>query len=228
LPPEGREELRNTLDLAIPLARIYLARGEVAAAASLVEPIVALKASADIQLRTVAALASALLLRARGECEGAARVAETATAGRAAGIRLYADEGFVEAVEALVALGAVDRAERILAAIDELPPGEHSRFMDAHHARLSGRLRSQVGAGGSAERFTRASALFREVAMPFWLGVSLLEHGESLANGEADAHAEPLLAEARAIFERLEARPWLERVARVAAALPDAATAATP
>ena len=38
--------------------------------------------------------------------------------------------------------------------------------------------------------------------MPFWVAVTLLEQGE--AGG---------LAEAREIFERLEAAPWLERVA---------------
>jgi hypothetical protein len=40
----------------------------------------------------------------------------------------------------------------------------------------------------------------------------LLEHGEWLAERGHDDDAEPLLAEARAIFERLKARPWLERV----------------
>ena len=38
--------------------------------------------------------------------------------------------------------------------------------------------------------------------MPFWLAVTLLEQGEAAG-----------LAEAREIFERLEAAPWLERVA---------------
>ena len=40
--------------------------------------------------------------------------------------------------------------------------------------------------------------------MPFWLAVTLLEHGE--ATGSA-----PLVDEAREIFERLGATPWLER-----------------
>ena len=55
------------------------------------------------------------------------------------------------------------------------------------------------------------------VGFPFWLAVALLEHGEWLvAQGRAE-EAESLLAEAREIFERLEARPWLERLERALA-----------
>jgi hypothetical protein len=42
----------------------------------------------------------------------------------------------------------------------------------------------------------------RELGMPFWVAVTLLEQGESAG-----------LEEARVIFEALEATPWLERVA---------------
>jgi hypothetical protein len=48
--------------------------------------------------------------------------------------------------------------------------------------------------------------------MPFWLAVSLLEHGEWLVSQRRDSDAEPLLAESREIFERLKAKPWLDRV----------------
>ena len=41
---------------------------------------------------------------------------------------------------------------------------------------------------------------FRELGMPFWVAVTLLEQGEAAG-----------LDEAREIFERLEATPWLER-----------------
>ena len=48
--------------------------------------------------------------------------------------------------------------------------------------------------------------------MTFWLAVTLLEHGEWIAGTARTADAEPLLAEAHEIFDRLEARPWLERI----------------
>ena len=48
--------------------------------------------------------------------------------------------------------------------------------------------------------------------MPFWLGVTILEHAEWLLSvGRGDAAAS-LVAEAREIFQRLEARPWLDRL----------------
>jgi hypothetical protein len=94
-----------------------------------------------------------------------------------------------------------------------LLPGEHSRFLDAHHARLSARLSSKRNTGGVEQRFNRAIELFRELAIPFWLAVSLLEYGEFLESQRRHGEAEPLLKEARETFERLHARPWLERVA---------------
>ena len=54
------------------------------------------------------------------------------------------------------------------------------------------------------------------IVMPFYLGATQLEHAEWLSEQGRDAEAEPLLEEARAIFEELEAAPWLERVSAVA------------
>ena len=51
--------------------------------------------------------------------------------------------------------------------------------------------------------------------MPFWLAVALLEYGEWLAPRDRAVEADPLLSEARRIFERLRARPWLDRLAAV-------------
>ena len=51
--------------------------------------------------------------------------------------------------------------------------------------------------------------------MPFYLATSELERAEWLATQGRVEEAEPLLAEARAIFEQLEAAPWLERTERV-------------
>ena len=63
--------------------------------------------------------------------------------------------------------------------------------------------------------FKTAAGGFREYNFPFWLAVTELEHGEWLVRHDRAADAEPLFAEAQAIFERLEARPWLERAAEV-------------
>jgi hypothetical protein len=58
--------------------------------------------------------------------------------------------------------------------------------------------------------FGAASATrFRELKIPFWLAVIQLEHAE--LTGDVS-----LLTEAREIFERLQAHPWLERVTAAA------------
>ena len=78
------------------------------------------------------------------------------------------------------------------------------------------RFRAQLAAGrGEAEEaerlYKRAAGLFRELAVPFYLSITQLHHAEMLiAQGRA-AEAEPLVAEAREVFERLKAQPWLER-----------------
>jgi hypothetical protein len=54
-----------------------------------------------------------------------------------------------------------------------------------------------------------AARLFRELEIPFSLGVTLLEHAELTGS-------ETTRAEAREIFERLGASPWLERASATA------------
>jgi double zinc ribbon protein len=65
--------------------------------------------------------------------------------------------------------------------------------------------------------FKAAAGLLRELGFPFWLRVTLLEHGELLTGQRRPDDAAPLLDEAGTIFERLKARPWTERLRRVAA-----------
>ena len=65
----------------------------------------------------------------------------------------------------------------------------------------------------AAERaFGEAAALFREIEMPFYGAVVLLERVELLASSGRADECEPLLTEARETFERLRAAPWLERL----------------
>jgi hypothetical protein len=58
--------------------------------------------------------------------------------------------------------------------------------------------------------FRGAAALFRELAMPFPMAVTMLEHGEWLAG----AAAAPLLVGAAEACGELGARPWIERLDR--------------
>jgi hypothetical protein len=126
---------------------------------------------------------------------------------------------FPSALEAALALGERGRAEELLARIESLPPGLLAPSLRAHAARFRARLAAADGEDvPTAAGYAAAESTFRELGMPFWLAITQVEHGEWLAaRGRAD-DAEPLLAEARETFERLEAMSWLERVAAAQAA----------
>ena len=115
------------------------------------------------------------------------------------------------ALEAAFALGESAKIEELLASIEAVPPGSRPPYLDAQARRFRARL------AGDGAGYKAAAERFRELGIPFWLAVTLLEHAEWLA-GQGSSQAEPLLAEASEIFERLEATPWLERTARLSSA----------
>ena len=89
----------------------------------------------------------------------------------------------------------------------------------AYHGRVqiaSDEVLAKRASEGDESAFEAATALFRQLDMPFYLAATLLEYGEWLVAQDRPSEAEPLVAEASDIFERLEAKPWLERIAAIA------------
>ena len=113
----------------------------------------------------------------------------------------------MHAVESALALGRLDEAGELLTRVEQLPPGLRPPYLEAHVHRFRARL------NGDEAGYAAAAAGFTELGMPFWSAVSRLEQAELLGAG---AGAELLLAEAREVFERLAATPWLERVSAAA------------
>jgi len=70
-------------------------------------------------------------------------------------------------------------------------------------------------AGRADSGYRTAASMFREYGYVFRQAVTQLEHAEWLAKEGREPEAAPLLEEAREIFERLEATPWLERTEKV-------------
>ena len=123
-------------------------------------------------------------------------------------------EAFVLAVQAAVELGRFDKADELLSTVERLAPGLRPQFVNAQVDRFRAQLAARTGNVEEAERlFKRAGGLFHELAIPFYLAVTRLENAEWLVGQERAEDAQPLLIEAREIFERLEAAPWLERLA---------------
>src|SRR5207302_7651897 len=106
-----------------------------------------------------------------------------------------------------------DKVEELLARIESMRPGELSAMLDGHRSRFRARLAAARGRHDDVEAsFKAAGAVFREYGVVFWLAATLADHGEWLVARDRAEDAEPLLIEAREIFERLAAAPSLARL----------------
>jgi class 3 adenylate cyclase/tetratricopeptide (TPR) repeat protein len=202
---------------AVPITWVpaRIARGDAAEANRIISMLDELSHSADEQERAAWAAGKAWVALATGDAASALRNALAAWESQTIlGVRCEAvKEGFGLALEAAVQLGDRARAQELLAAVDAFPVGNAPQLLQAQANRFRARLTDDPLR--AADFFKRAASLFRELAARFWLGITLLEHGEHLtAHGRA-TEAEALLAEAASIFDLLGARPWIERLERI-------------
>jgi class 3 adenylate cyclase/tetratricopeptide (TPR) repeat protein len=200
-------------------ALVLTNRGESQEAGRLLDALSEMATSAEVQERMVHACGTAAVMLDRGEYGEALRFSEIALAGRSAqGIRHEsAKESFITAVEAAFASDDLDKVGELLAIVGELPPGQRSQFLDAQWTRFRARLDVRMGQIDHVEsRFKGAVGSFREISVPFHLATTLLDYGAWLTGEGRKLDAEPLFEEARGIFERLEAKPWLDRLDRFA------------
>ena len=203
--PEDRllDALTTSFLSSIPEIRIN--RGDVSGASSLLAVYAAHGESPDLQDRTGYEATAAAVARAEGRLEDALGVGLRATeVARASSETNQSTKlAIVEAIEAAITLGERAVAEKLVTSIDAVPPGLRSPYLGAQALRFRARLVTSYGV--AVERFEDAARSFRELGVVFWLAVTLLEHGELTGDEES-------LAEAREIFERLRARPWLDRL----------------
>ena len=190
------------LSVLTSVLELHIHRGQLEQAQRLYQLFSRLETTSDVQERGIYRSATAALRRAEGRFEealdaGVASIESMQVLG--AGHQIL-KQGLVEGIEAALALGERERAAELLATIEAVPSGLRPPYLDAHAHRFRARLEGDDGG------YRTAAARFRELNVPFWLAVTLLELGEPQG-----------LTEAREIFERLGAAPWLERV--------DAATA---
>jgi class 3 adenylate cyclase/tetratricopeptide (TPR) repeat protein len=223
------DEILGTEDLAslggvvvelLTLAPMLAHRGNLEGARRMLALLPAGASSEDVQTRLVYRAQEAWVLRAEGRLQEALAAATDAWSARSEfGWTSDVKESLVVAIEVSLELGDLDGAEELLGAIEALRAGELTPFLQANGARLGARL---AAARGDQERpdsgFRAAAQIFRDLPMFFWLGVTLLEHGEWLVGVARTEEAGPVLAEAREIFERLKARPWLERLSQAQSA----------
>jgi class 3 adenylate cyclase/tetratricopeptide (TPR) repeat protein len=201
-----------------PYLWIYVAveRGDAAEGRRMLSLLSDLEHSADVQERGGYAALSAHVLLGEGRLaealEASFRTIEISEMLGGGLVGSDAKIAYAVGLEAALKLGRLEAAEELLARIDAIPPGRRAPSLRAQSARYHARLAAARGTHVGVEQgFKTASAIFREHGLVFHLAGTELEHAEWLtAQGRGD-EAAPLLAEAREVFERLEATPWLER-----------------
>jgi tetratricopeptide (TPR) repeat protein len=207
IPEEHLQVSSQLVSVLTGLVEVHLHRGRVVDARELMSLFGHLEGSIDVIASAIRGAARAALEYAEGHYRIALEqgLAAVETAALGAGNQAV-KQGFVWAVEAALALGEFGRADELLTMVEELPPGIRPPFLEAHAHRFRARMSDEE------EGFKAAAGGFREYNFPFWLAVTQLEHAESLAGLGRTDEAEPLLVEAREIFERLGATPWVARV----------------
>jgi len=205
-------------EAAGPLMDLHLLRGDSAAARRVFDDFAERGDSAHAETTPWLLTLEALVLLSESRPREALECARAAVdrARRDQGMRAgYVKRMLPVALEAALELGDEATIDELLGLIESLPPGRTSPLLRATGSRYAAR-RAALHSDATTPQagFAAAEELYRGIPAPLELAATQVEHSEWLAAvGRAD-EAEPLLAEAEAIYERMGATPWLERIAR--------------
>ncbi len=193
------------------ILEIHVHRGDVAAARRLVGIYARLGESVDVQEQAGYAAANACVMHAEGRhSEAVSAGLRTVEFGETLGLDGQdAKMGFMWALEAAIAMGDRAKANEIVDRIEAIPPGLRPPSLRAHVNRARARLAETAELGEMHAAV--ATTTFRELGLRFWAAVAQLERAELLQADDRGDEAEPLAAEARAVFEELRASPWIAR-----------------
>jgi tetratricopeptide (TPR) repeat protein len=207
----GSGELSLTASaLLLFIVPVFVNQGKLDQAHEILDGLSELRYSEELQSRSQYAWAESVLFRAEGDFEAALTAASRSTQSRHEIGIASVKVGLVEELEAAM---SIDRAKAgdLVSDLERLRPGESTPFLAAHAARF----RARLSPAGAEQGFASALAGFRELAMPFWIAVTLLEQAEWLTASARGVEAAPMLVEAEEIFDRLHARPWQDRLAQL-------------
>jgi class 3 adenylate cyclase/tetratricopeptide (TPR) repeat protein len=203
---------RHARGEAVSTASILCEQGRLDAAQALLDDQAWQRGAEQWEHRVNFAAAEARLLRARNRPAEALAVAAAGFAQRSEfGFSFRgARQCFVEALEAALELHEGAKAAELLAEVDALRPGEVTPSLEAQRARFHARL----GHGDPDRGYRSAETIFSAHGLVFHRAVAQTEHAEWLTEHGRTDEAAPLLDRARATFQELDARPWLDRIDR--------------
>jgi class 3 adenylate cyclase/tetratricopeptide (TPR) repeat protein len=212
---EDATAIERLLVFLLSVLPVFVNRGDIDGARELHGFCAPLDNAEELQARSTYLYICASLYRAEGRYEEALESAEAAlTILEDLGMHFVgANDAFVEAIESALALLETGKAEELLERIEGVRPGEKTPFLQAQALRFRAKLTSSGGESRVGSNFSRAATMFRELRTPFWLAVTMLEHGEWLIAQERAGETAALFAEVQEVFEQLGARPWLDRLA---------------
>ena len=119
------------------------------------------------------------------------------------------------AADAALALDDRTEVRRLLAGLDDRPPGHIPLVLRGERFRIRARLHAAENGPEAGPAFESAVKAFRDFKSPYHLAIGLLDQAEHLvAIGAVDA-AERSAAEAGTLATQLGARPLTERAAQV-------------
>jgi class 3 adenylate cyclase/predicted ATPase len=125
--------------------------------------------------------------------------------------------GWAAAVDVAVALGELHRLEALIGLLDDEPQGLVPPMLRAELRRAHALLAAARGEHDSVEAHLRAAmAGFIELGYPFHLARAQADLASWLIDRGRRSDAAPLLQEARATAEKLEAEPLLARIRALA------------
>jgi class 3 adenylate cyclase/predicted ATPase len=218
---EAAEELEGMQWASVRVAEvvpIHVRRGEVEAGRQLFDVARARTDEHNDEIRARVGCVEVELLRAEGRNDEALSLAKQL-------LEMIPAIGFsdiamkrsiAQGIEAALALGDLVSADSMLALVHAARPGLVTPSLRGQAARLEARMCAMRGDHDSVEaRFTTAAAEFRDLRMPFELGVTLVELAEWLDGQGRHEDAAACGIESLALFERLSARPWIERARRL-------------
>jgi class 3 adenylate cyclase/tetratricopeptide (TPR) repeat protein len=197
---------------------IHVHRGNLDQATERVAMFADFAKSADVQEQAEHACAEAVLCLGQQDADGTVRAARRALKTiETLGLWHYGvKESVVLGIEGALLAGDNTTADEFLAIIAAPPAARRTRFLQAHMHRLSARLANRRGEPDAIEPdFISAARLFREIGLPFWLAVTLLEQGEWLTAHGRQSDATVCIDESHGIFQGLGASPWLRRLSKL-------------
>ncbi len=215
LPNDRPDAVISVADAAQFTLLIHLARGNLAEAERDLAHVATMEGQGYAACDAAAAAARATFDRTRGQSASASEVADLTDLALAALGSAVVDSGgqllLIESIETAIAVDDLRTAGTLLDHLESYLERADMRYLAAEADRLTARLCVRRGDLDQAERrYGRAASVFRELAYPFPLAIALLWRAEDLSKeGESGKRRE----EARQLFERLEARPWMERTA---------------